>query len=108
MAGRANIPTNNSALIAMIADEDTVTGFLLAGVGNVDLRRKTNYLIVMGVQMLHLQPIKTCHVRHYSWHMHVTCPSPHAFEVVPCGCLDESHPTDEIYVTCNIIRECNT
>ncbi|KAG0535578.1 hypothetical protein BDA96_04G377900 [Sorghum bicolor] len=46
MAGRANIPTNNSALIAIIADEDTVTGFLLAGVGNVDLRKKTNYLIV--------------------------------------------------------------
>ncbi|GAA0173065.1 hypothetical protein Leryth_000167 [Lithospermum erythrorhizon] len=46
MAGRAPIRTNNSALIAMIADEDTVTGFLLAGVGNVDLRRKTNYLIV--------------------------------------------------------------
>ncbi|XP_020112338.1 V-type proton ATPase subunit F-like [Ananas comosus] len=46
MAGRAPIPTSNSALIAMIADEDTVTGFLLAGIGNVDLRRKTNYLIV--------------------------------------------------------------
>ncbi|KAK8614687.1 hypothetical protein V6N13_068483 [Hibiscus sabdariffa] len=46
MANRAHIPTNNSALIAMIADEDTVVGFLLAGVGNVDLRRKTNYLIV--------------------------------------------------------------
>ncbi|XP_008786367.2 V-type proton ATPase subunit F-like isoform X1 [Phoenix dactylifera] len=46
MAGRAQIRTNSSALIAMIADEDTVTGFLLAGVGNVDLRRKTNYLIV--------------------------------------------------------------
>ncbi|XP_031476188.1 V-type proton ATPase subunit F isoform X2 [Nymphaea colorata] len=46
MANRGNIPTSNSALIAMIADEDTVTGFLLAGVGNVDLRRKTNYLIV--------------------------------------------------------------
>nr|GEW97378.1 V-type proton ATPase subunit F [Tanacetum cinerariifolium] len=30
-------PTNNAGLIAMIADEDTVTGFLLAGVGNVDL-----------------------------------------------------------------------
>ncbi|KAA3468911.1 V-type proton ATPase subunit F-like [Gossypium australe] len=30
----------------MIADEDTVVGFLMAGVGNVDLRRKTNYLIV--------------------------------------------------------------
>ncbi|XP_027350240.1 V-type proton ATPase subunit F-like isoform X1 [Abrus precatorius] len=26
--------------------QDTVVGFLLAGVGNVDLRRKTNYLIV--------------------------------------------------------------
>lgn len=36
----------NSSLIAIIGDEDTVTGFLLAGVGNVDLRRKTNYLIV--------------------------------------------------------------
>ncbi|KAJ6811019.1 V-type proton ATPase subunit F-like isoform X1 [Iris pallida] len=46
MAGRVTIPTSNSALIAMIADEDTITGFLLAGVGNVDLRRKTNYLIV--------------------------------------------------------------
>ncbi|KAK8650730.1 hypothetical protein V6N13_140357 [Hibiscus sabdariffa] len=46
MANRAQIPTSNSALIAMIADEDTVVGFLLAGVGNVDLRRKTNYLIV--------------------------------------------------------------
>eukprot|EP00246_Nothoceros_aenigmaticus_P017464 TRINITY_DN8525_c0_g1_i1.p1 TRINITY_DN8525_c0_g1~~TRINITY_DN8525_c0_g1_i1.p1 ORF type:complete len:130 (+),score=15.92 TRINITY_DN8525_c0_g1_i1:71-460(+) len=35
-----------TSLIAMIADEDTVTGFLLAGVGNVDIRRKTNYLVV--------------------------------------------------------------
>ena len=26
--------------------QDTVTGFLLAGVGNVDARRKTNFLIV--------------------------------------------------------------
>ncbi|KAK7359558.1 hypothetical protein VNO77_01519 [Canavalia gladiata] len=46
MANRVQIPSSNSALIAMIADEDTVVGFLLAGVGNVDLRRKTNYLIV--------------------------------------------------------------
>ncbi|CDP17303.1 unnamed protein product [Coffea canephora] len=46
MAGRAPVRTMNSAFIAMIADEDTITGFLLAGVGNVDLRRKTNYLIV--------------------------------------------------------------
>ncbi|KAF5741854.1 V-type proton ATPase subunit F [Tripterygium wilfordii] len=46
MAGRAQIPQKKSALVAMIADEDTVVGFLLAGVGDVDLRRKTNYLIV--------------------------------------------------------------
>lgn len=35
-------------LLAVIADEDTITGFLLAGVGNVDLRKKRNYLIVDG------------------------------------------------------------
>ncbi|KAJ9159331.1 hypothetical protein P3X46_024842 [Hevea brasiliensis] len=46
MANRVQIPTSNSALIAMIADEDSVVGFLLAGVGNVDLRRKSNYLLV--------------------------------------------------------------
>ncbi|GER29728.1 guanylate-binding family protein [Striga asiatica] len=46
MANKPQIRTTSSALIAMIADEDTITGFLLAGVGNVDLRRKTNYLIV--------------------------------------------------------------
>uniref|UniRef100_A0A7S3R652 V-type proton ATPase subunit F n=1 Tax=Dunaliella tertiolecta TaxID=3047 RepID=A0A7S3R652_DUNTE len=34
------------ALIAVIADEDTITGFLLAGVGHVDLRKNTNYLVV--------------------------------------------------------------
>mmetsp|Transcript_67977 Transcript_67977/g.215033 ORF Transcript_67977/g.215033 Transcript_67977/m.215033 type:complete len:126 (+) Transcript_67977:152-529(+) len=38
--------TASGALVAVIADEDTVTGFLLAGVGNVDLRKKTNFLIV--------------------------------------------------------------
>lgn len=34
------------ALIALIGDEDTVTGFLLSGVGHLDLRRKGNYLLV--------------------------------------------------------------
>lgn len=29
-----------------LASQDTVTGFLLAGVGNVDLRRKSNFLVV--------------------------------------------------------------
>ncbi|KAG5573144.1 hypothetical protein H5410_062910 [Solanum commersonii] len=46
MVNRAPVRTNNSAFIAMIAAEDTITGFLLAGVGNVHFRRKTNYTIV--------------------------------------------------------------
>ncbi|WMV15284.1 hypothetical protein MTR67_008669 [Solanum verrucosum] len=57
MANRAPVRTNNSALIAMIADEDTITGFLLAGVGNVDLRRKTNYLIVDSSLMAHVAAV---------------------------------------------------
>ncbi|KAK3254395.1 hypothetical protein CYMTET_36389 [Cymbomonas tetramitiformis] len=45
----ADPSATNSAdglMIAVIADEDTVTGFLLAGVGNVDARRKSNFLVV--------------------------------------------------------------
>ena len=34
------------SLMAVIGDEDTVTGFLLAGVGNIDVRRNSNFLIV--------------------------------------------------------------
>lgn len=37
---------NKGALIGMIADEDTVTGLLLAGVGHIDQKRKNNFLIV--------------------------------------------------------------
>eukprot|EP00126_Sphaerothecum_destruens_P001609 Sdes_comp15021_c0_seq1m3789 len=33
-------------LIAVIGDEDSVTGFLLAGVGEVDSKRRSNFLIV--------------------------------------------------------------
>eukprot|EP00124_Ichthyophonus_hoferi_P001897 Ihof_evm3s113 gene=Ihof_evmTU3s113 len=33
-------------LIAIIGDEDTVTGFLLAGVGDIDRKKEQNYLIV--------------------------------------------------------------
>jgi V-type H+-transporting ATPase subunit F len=34
------------ALVAVIADEDTITGFLLAGVGDIDIRKKSNFLVV--------------------------------------------------------------
>ena len=37
---------DGGSLVAIIADEDTITGFLLAGVGNIDLRRKSNFLVV--------------------------------------------------------------
>lgn len=33
-------------LIGVIGDEDTITGLLLAGVGNVDAQRKSNFLVV--------------------------------------------------------------
>lgn len=33
--------------------QDTVTGFLLAGVGNVDLRRKSNFLVVTESETSH-------------------------------------------------------
>lgn len=35
----------HDALIAVIGDEDTVTGMLLAGVGNIDARRASNFFI---------------------------------------------------------------
>ena len=43
---RAMALSTEGGLIAVIADEDTITGFLLAGVGHVDLRKNTNYLVV--------------------------------------------------------------
>jgi hypothetical protein len=41
-------------LLSPLCLQDTVTGFLLAGVGNVDLRKKTNYLIVDNSNSLNL------------------------------------------------------
>uniref|UniRef100_A0A061R116 V-type proton ATPase subunit F n=1 Tax=Tetraselmis sp. GSL018 TaxID=582737 RepID=A0A061R116_9CHLO len=46
MAAQAALEAQSGSLVAIIADEDTVTGFLLAGAGNLDLRRKSNFLIV--------------------------------------------------------------
>ncbi|PNH04215.1 V-type proton ATPase subunit F [Tetrabaena socialis] len=40
------ISSAEGMLLAVLADEDTITGFLLAGVGNVDMRKKRNYLVV--------------------------------------------------------------
>uniref|UniRef100_A0A7S2T7I0 V-type proton ATPase subunit F n=1 Tax=Chloropicon roscoffensis TaxID=1461544 RepID=A0A7S2T7I0_9CHLO len=46
MAQQAQQVAQDGSLIAIIGDEDTVTGFLLAGVGHKDYRQNTNFLIV--------------------------------------------------------------
>lgn len=46
----------------LILMQDTITGFLMAGVGNVDLRRKTNYLIVDSSMSLSLNFGNICYV----------------------------------------------
>ncbi|MEW5306463.1 MAG: hypothetical protein WDW38_007406 [Sanguina aurantia] len=46
MAALAAQMAQDGLLLAVIADEDTITGFLLAGVGNIDTRKKSNYLAV--------------------------------------------------------------
>ncbi len=49
MFGPVQFLIANDALFWM---QDTVTGFLLAGVGNVDLRKKTNFLVVNESELL--------------------------------------------------------
>ena len=34
------------SLLAMICDEDTATGLLLTGVGHVDYKKQSNFLVV--------------------------------------------------------------
>ena len=46
MGGKAAAKAAVGSLIAVIGDEDTVTGMLLAGVGNVDARRTSNFMVV--------------------------------------------------------------
>lgn len=36
---------HEGALIAVIADEDTITGFLLAGVGHMDVRKVGGWVL---------------------------------------------------------------
>merc|ERR1712070_525474 len=36
----------DNTLLAVIGDEDTITGFMLAGVGDINAKKETNYLVV--------------------------------------------------------------
>ena len=40
------IMKNNKTLVGVIGDKDTVTGFLLAGIGEKDSKGKSNFLVV--------------------------------------------------------------
>ncbi|KAK9717135.1 H(+)-transporting V1 sector ATPase subunit F [Basidiobolus ranarum] len=42
----ANNQYKDRNFIAVLGDEDTVTGLLLAGVGHIDSRQKSNFLVV--------------------------------------------------------------
>ncbi|KAI8926437.1 ATPase, V1 complex, subunit F [Entophlyctis helioformis] len=42
----ANQSTKDRNLIAIIGDEDSVTGLLLAGTGHIDTKQKPNFLVV--------------------------------------------------------------
>lgn len=37
---------NHKTLVGVIGDKDTVTGFLLAGIGEKDQKGKSNFLVV--------------------------------------------------------------
>lgn len=41
-----SVMSGRGKLIAVVGDEDTVTGFLLGGVGELDKHRKPNFLVV--------------------------------------------------------------
>lgn len=41
-----SVMSGRRKLIAVVGDEDTVTGFLLGGVGELDKHRKPNFLVV--------------------------------------------------------------
>ncbi|XP_066851473.1 V-type proton ATPase subunit F [Anser cygnoides] len=44
--GAAGAMSGRGKLIAVVGDEDTVTGFLLGGVGELNKHRKANFLVV--------------------------------------------------------------
>ena len=49
--------SNECGLLAMIVDQDTATGMLLTGVGHVDLRRRSNFLVVDDSKLMKAQYI---------------------------------------------------
>ncbi|KAJ7275373.1 ATPase, V1 complex, subunit F [Mycena haematopus] len=46
MAESTNSSTKNRTLLAVIGDEDSITGLLLAGIGHINENQKKNFLVV--------------------------------------------------------------
>mmetsp|Transcript_8255 Transcript_8255/g.16498 ORF Transcript_8255/g.16498 Transcript_8255/m.16498 type:complete len:126 (+) Transcript_8255:83-460(+) len=46
MGDKKGFGQKREALICVIGDEDTVTGFLLAGIGEVDAKKTSNFMVV--------------------------------------------------------------
>jgi len=46
MTGKTKFKGKEQTYISIIADEDTVTGFLLAGIGDADVQKGENFLVV--------------------------------------------------------------
>jgi V-type H+-transporting ATPase subunit F len=44
--GKTKFKGKEQTYIAIIADEDTITGFLLAGIGDADAQKGENFLVV--------------------------------------------------------------
>lgn len=54
------VKSQEGALLAMIVDEDTATGMLLTGVGHVDLRRQSNFLVVDDSELMFWVTLDAC------------------------------------------------
>lgn len=46
MSKPTKLRTGSTALLGIIGDEETVTGFLLAGIGDNDAKHAENFLVV--------------------------------------------------------------
>ncbi|KAJ3219524.1 H(+)-transporting V1 sector ATPase subunit F, partial [Clydaea vesicula] len=46
MAAQAIAATRERVLVAVMGDEDTVTGLLLSGIGHIDSKQRGNFLVV--------------------------------------------------------------
>ena len=59
MSKKAVRKGEGTSIIAVIGDEDTVTGFLLTGIGERNIKGETNFLVVEASIKIYIQFIKS-------------------------------------------------